>query len=268
LPALVIVDTETEVSATPEAAEGGVQVWREQGEVCAYGYTAAGANWLQLPRVATYRFTTTTQPILAVAAPEASERTIVDGFERTVLPLALQFFGSEALHASGVVLANGVIALCGDSGVGKSTLAHVLSARGHQLWADDAVAFECRPEDVMAIPLPFRPILLPSSVAVFGDPDGTAPAEQVDRPLACVVVLGRSPAGDPAVSVTRCAAAEALEAAITHAYCYRPDDLERSRRMMTEYLELVARVPVFAVNFVNDLDGVGGVAERVEALGE
>lgn len=236
--------------------------------MCAYGYAAGGHNWLQLPRAATYRFTTATEPVVAVAAPGAFEGAIVDGFERTVLPLALQFFGSEALHASGVVAAHRVIALCGDSGVGKSTLAHVLSTRGHELWADDAVAFECRPEDVMAIPLPFRPILLPSSVAAFGAPDETAAAQQVDRPLACVVVLGRAPAGEPGVSVTRCAPAEALEAAITQAYCYRPDDLERNRRMMNTYLELVARVPVFAVNFVDDIDGVDAVAECVEALVE
>ena len=264
----MIVDTDAEAAVPPEAAEGAVQVWREQGQVCAYGYAAEGHNWLQLPRAATYRFTRATEPVVAVAAAGASEGAIVDGFERTVLPLALQFFGSEALHASGVVAANGVIALCGDSGVGKSTLAHVLSTRGHELWADDAVAFECAPEAVVAIPLPFRPILLPSSVAAFGAPDETASAGRVDRPLACVVVLGRAPAGEPELSVTRCAPAQALEAAIMHAYCYRPDDLERNRRMIDTYLDLVARVPVFAVNFVDDLDGVSRVAERVEALVE
>jgi len=36
--------------------------------------------------------------------------------------------------------------------------------------------------------------------------------------------------------------------------------------MMDEYLELIARVPVFGLHFVDDLDGVGAVAERVEAL--
>ena len=57
-----------------------------------------------------------------------------------------------------------------------------------------------------------------------------------------------------------------LEAAIDHAYCYRPDDLERNRRMMREYLELVARVPVFKIRFVEDMEHVVAVAERVEEL--
>jgi hypothetical protein len=263
---LLIVDTENEVAILPDAAEGSVQVWREQGDICAYGYAAEGANWLHLPRVATYRFTAMTEPVVAVVAPDVSERTVVDGFQRTVLPLALQFFGSEALHASGVLTANGVVALCGDSGVGKSTLAHVLAGRGHELWADDAVVFECRSAAVVAIPLPFRPILLPAAVAAFGAPTRGGPFEQREQPLACVVVLGRAAAGSPPVSVRRFGAAEALEAAITHAYCYRPDDLERNRRMMNEYLELVARVPVVGVQFVDDLDGVRTVADRVEAL--
>jgi hypothetical protein len=263
---LLIVDTGTEAAVTPDAAEGRVQVWREHGEVCAYGYTASGANWLQLPRIATYRFTKRTDPVVAIVAPDIFGGTVVDAFERTVLPLALQFFGAEALHASAVLTPSGVVALCGDSGVGKSTLAHVLAGRGHELWADDAVCFECRPTEVVAVPLPFRPILLPTAIAAFGAPAGSGPDKQTERPLACVVALGRAAAGEPPVSVERYAAAEALEAAITHAYCYRPDDLQRNRCMMDAYLELIARVPVFGLRFVDDLDGVGGVAERVEAL--
>lgn len=261
---LVIVDSESRAAVLPEGAEAGVQVWREHGEVCAYGYAAAGANWLHLPRVATFRFVDESRRVVAVAGAAVPERTVVDAFERTVLPLALQFFGAEALHASAVLGPGGVVALCGDSGVGKSTLAHVLSTRGHELWADDAVVFDPRDGGVVAVPLPFRPMLRPAAVAALGAaalPSGD-PAEE---PLACLVVLERAP-GDSRVSTRRLAAAEALEAAIAHAYCYRPEDLERNRRMMTTYLELVARVPVFELRFATDLEQVGAVAERVEEL--
>lgn len=45
--------------------------------------------------------------------------------------------GLLPLHASAVAIGGGAVALCGASGVGKSTLAAALSARGHELVADD-----------------------------------------------------------------------------------------------------------------------------------
>lgn len=262
----LVVNAAGERAVPSEDAEGPVQVWREQDQICAVGYAAGDANWLALPRVATYRFTKPDEPIVAFRDEAVSHQSVVDGFERTVLPLALQYFGSESLHASGVLTTNGVIALCGDSGVGKSTLAHVLAARGHELWADDAVAFECRPHGVVALPLPFRPILLPAAEAAFGRPGAGGTAERTEQPLACVVILGRGEPGAPPVTVTRYGGAEALEAAISSAYCYRPDDLERNRRMMGTYLDLVARVRVVGVTFADDLDGVPAVADSIESL--
>jgi hypothetical protein len=215
----------------PSAAEGEVEVWRERGQVCAYGYAAAGADWMHLPDVATFRLGS---EVVAFPLPSATPELVGDAFERSVLPMALQALGGEALHASGVLGSSGVVALCGESGTGKSTLASALAERGHALWADDAVAFEIADVGVVTVPLPFR---------INGrhqSPKRTA------APLAAAVILQRDVSP---VSARRLEGGEAFGAALEHGYCYKPSKTERMRGMVSAYLELVARVPVIEVRF-------------------
>ena len=233
-----------EPAPPPSAAEGDVEVWREQGQVCAYGYAAAGGDWMHLPGLATFRLG---PEVVAFPLPSATPETVGDAFERSVLPMALQALGGEALHASGVVGPSGVVALCGDSGVGKSTLAWALSTRGNLLWADDAVAFEISEAGVVAVPLPFRIHLRPDAAAILGEarapesPEGPSPA------LAAAVILRRDVGRR--VSVRRLEGAQAFRVALEQGYCYKPGDAERRERMVSAYLELVARVPVIEIRF-------------------
>lgn len=94
---------------------------------------------MHLPDVAAFRLG---MEVVAFPLPSAPPEPASDAFERSVLPMALQALGGEALHASGVLGPSGLVALCGDSGTGKSTLACALNAYGYLFWADDAVAFE------------------------------------------------------------------------------------------------------------------------------
>jgi hypothetical protein len=229
---------------SPSEADGRVQVWREQGEVCAYGYAAGEARWMHVPDLATFRLGS---EVVAFPLPSVEADAIRDAFERNVLPMALQALGGEALHGSGVVGAGGVVALCGESGTGKSTLAYALSTHGYPPWADDAVAFESGEAGVVAVPLPFRLTLDAESAAMVA----RAPAAERARPssslLATVAVLRRDP-GRP-LSVRRLRGADALAAALEQGYCFDPDDAERNRKMVEAYLELAARVPVVEVRF-------------------
>jgi hypothetical protein len=230
----------------PSAAEGEVQVWREQGEICGYGYTAEGSNWVHLPNVATFRLG---EEVVAFATPSATPDLIEEAFERSVLPLALQALGGHALHASGILGPAGVVALCGDSGTGKSTLAYALATRGYLPWADDAVAFEISDVDVITLRLPFRLRLRPDAFAVLNG-GVTEPAKRRSAPLAAAVMLRRE-AGRP-MSVRRLEGREAFPAALEDGYCYRPSDTEARASLVETYLELVARVPVFEVRFPPD----------------
>jgi putative ribosome biogenesis GTPase RsgA len=97
---------------------------------------------MDVPGVATFGFAIPTESVTAVPHPPARPELIRVTYERAVLPRVLQAGGAEVLHASAVYVRDGVVALCGDSGVGKSTTAMALSRRGHPLWADDVVALD------------------------------------------------------------------------------------------------------------------------------
>jgi hypothetical protein len=259
-----------EAAILPDQARGEVEVWREQGQICAYGYEAGGENWLHLPGVATFRFGEHDTPIVAVPIDCANGETIRDAFERTVLPLALQFAGRQVLHASGVRTNLGVVAFCGDSGTGKSTLAYAAGLRGHALWADDAVAFETTSAGVSAHPLPFRVILREASLDFFGDKAGDLPpassGTRSSEPLAAVFILERSQEAGSGVVVRKLPQSEAFAAALAQAYCYRPTDQEQSARMVSEYLDLAANVPIFAVRFEPRFESVDWLADRIDTV--
>src|SRR5579884_261819 len=69
-----------------------------------------------------------------------------------VLPFASTLNGFEPLHASGVALDGHAIAIVGDSGAGKSTIAAELVLRGSRLLADDVVAVRVEAGRVIAYP--------------------------------------------------------------------------------------------------------------------
>jgi hypothetical protein len=216
---------------------------------------------MHLPEVATFRLGA---EVVAFLAPSASPELVSDAFERSVLPMAVQALGGEALHASGVLGASGVVALCGESGAGKSTLACGLSARGYVLWADDAVAFEVADAGVVTVPLPFRIRLLPDATAALGDERPVESQDKSPAPLAAAVILRRDAARP--VSVRRLAGGEAFSVALEQGYCYRPSDAERRKGMVDTYLELAARVPVIEVRFEPAWEHLEALVDALEEI--
>ena len=177
-------------------------------------------------------------------------------FDRDVLPFFVLASGLEVLHASAVLFPAGVAVFCAASGVGKTTLALGVASRGHRLWADDSVAIQ----EVSAIPMPFAPRLRRPTREHLGDVKvGTfdAPA-----PLAALFVLRR----DDSTSVRRLAPPDGLAALLPHAWCFSLDDEGRKREMMGHYLDLVARVPVFALHFEAGFDRLDAVIDCVSAV--
>jgi hypothetical protein len=204
--------------------------------------------------------------VRAVPDPGAERACVEDTFRRTITPMALQASGREALHASAVLMPEGVVALCAVSETGKSTLAFALGQRGFPLWADDAVVLEMAGSGAVAQPLDFCIKLRPASSAYFGPGDAPAAASPRPEPLAAIIVLARSDAPESAaVDVQRLPAHRAFTAVLTHAYCFTLDDAAARRRMLEHYMALTAAVPVLEVRFRPGLEHVPAILDAIRA---
>lgn len=274
LPRLSIVSARVVAPLLPEAADGVVCRWRDrQGRIGAYGYSAAGAHWMHLPDVATFRFADR-EEITAIATEPVEVERIRDAYRRNVLPFVLQVFGLEVIHASAVMTPRGVVAFCAHSETGKSTVAYGLHRRGHPLWADDTVVFYAHSGAANAIPVPFRVRLRPASWSHFSR-DGHREALEAEelqcgrrpRPLAAVFALERVPhSDDAAIEVERLASGSALLAALAHAQSFDVEDPTRTRLLVNQYLTLVASVPVFRARFPTALERLTAVLDRIEEV--
>jgi hypothetical protein len=261
---------------TPAAGTPGVHVWHNRrGGIVATGFNSAGYDWMAWPYLATYRFRSADPFITAFLEPNAPMDVVWDTYRRSVLPMALQATGLEALHASAVVSRSRVIAFCAVSETGKSTVAFGLRRRGFPQWSDDAVVFQADPEGATALPLPFEVRLRSQSREMFGheapafthfEDDG--PGEQVHTdpaPLGAICLLSRADrlgSGD-ATDIRALDRASAFPALLTHAHVFNPFDEGRRRRMLQTYLDLVATVPVYEVAFAAGADRLSTVLDEV-----
>jgi hypothetical protein len=230
---------------------------------------------MDIPGVASFGFAVPTESVTAVPHPPARPELIRVTYERSVLPLVLQAGGAEVLHASAVYMREGVVALCGHSGAGKSTTAMALSRRGHLLWADDVVALDMAGRHPEVMPLSFELRLRAEAARFFDEkPSVTRRLRPSGIPgngekpesarLLALCVLSRDEERDR-IAVERLGAA-AVPALLTHAYCFSLQEAVFKRRMLRHYLELAARVPVFALRFRPGLEHLSAVADAVEQV--
>src|SRR5436190_5020007 len=202
-PKLRIASTVGGVPEVQDFEEAVAEVWRDgDGTVCAWAQTTDGERWMHLPGVASYRLRPGASEVTAIPDPSAGSQLVASGYERTVLPMAVQLAGQEVLHASAVLTAGGVVAFCAVSTTGKSTIAHGFSQRGYGLWADDAVAFDTSDVAITLLALPFRLSLRgppgrddSDATATAAVPDSPAPEPGV-VPLSAVCVLERARLAD------------------------------------------------------------------------
>ncbi|HYP48810.1 MAG TPA: hypothetical protein VEQ61_09265 [Thermoleophilaceae bacterium] len=230
-------------------------------------------HWLEVPGAATFRYLPGSDEIVAMPDPAASEDAVEDAYLSIALPLAFQLSGLEALHASAARLPVGVVAFCALSGTGKTTVACALAARGHGLWADDAVIFDSEaPDAVVTNRIPFLANVRPETREALGvsSAEVSEPASTGDSaPLAAVVLLERDVTTTDPTEVLRLSPTDALPALEPHAHRFNLGDFERKRRTMQAYLRLTARVPVLRARFAPGFDRLPALLDDLEkAIGE
>lgn len=253
-------------------ADGGLEVWRDNdGAPLAYGFTDGGANWIEYPGVGTFRFSPDSRSVDAFAESGASTERLRDAYQRAVLPLVIQALGKEVLHASGVLMPRGAVALFGRSGSGKSTLAYALGRRGHTPFADDAVVVEQTGRQPSVSGVPFALRLLPNSARHLGNADGVVEAvdqvvlEDRSEPLAALVALEQvADLNESSLEATWLSPPAAFTAILTHAYCFSARDPERKRLMMERYLELTTHTAVLRLRFAPGLERLSEMLDVIE----
>jgi hypothetical protein len=194
-----------------------------------------------------------------------------------VFTILLAQRGLYPLHASSAVLDGAAVAFAGESGVGKSTLALALEARGHALFSDDVTAVRLEPEPITALPAFPQLKLLPDALVHRGElPEslptvnpledkrarrllGDFPAE--GAPLARVYLLED---GEPEI-LGPMGSTEAFFEATRHGH--RAPLLRLvagDAGVMDRCARLVAGVPFYRLRRPRSLDRLSELVERIE----
>ena len=207
------------------------------GSIWAYSYAEGSEQWMHVPGIASFRFGSRGEEAVVVpepGTPLVSRAVLEDAYQRAVLPMALQAHGEEVIHASAVIMEDGVIAFCGRSQTGKSTVAYGLHRRGCRVWADDTLVFDASAEFVQAIPYPHR-IRIRAEAAEYFDLHELRRRDtsKLDRArtgpgragaVGVIFLLEREAQASKQVETVRLTPAQALTRVIEHAYLFRLDD--------------------------------------------
>ena len=250
-------------------------MWRDgEGRVAAYAYTSGTTSWVRLPGVADFAFDPEQDEVTAFPDGGVTRGVVADAYRRVVLPMVQQARGNQVLHASAVRASVGVVAFCGTSGTGKSTVAFAFSV----------AAIPCGETTPCASTRPTAGSNASACRSIFcsGRPLRRSSRWGWTQPRSCAqIARARLPpqlpllpsafskAGSPmavglSAEVVRLSAADAFTAALEHAYALGLGDRERRKHLVEQYLQLSASAPVFKVSFERGLERLEAVVDAIE----
>lgn len=197
-----------------------------------------------------------------------------------VLSECLVARGVEPFHATGIFIDGGAIAILGDSGYGKSTLAAALMGMGHRLLSDDALVLAFAGNEVLAYPSLARLKLHPDAAdAVFAQrralpmntftdkmilPLGDAEHAATPVPLRAIYVIP-SASGAARISIRSARGRRALLALIKSPFTLIHHDQRRLERQLRFASRLAQAVPVKFLSYPRRLELLPEVAASILA---
>lgn len=122
--------------------------------------------------------------------------------------------GVLPLHASCVMVGGAAIAMAGVSGRGKSTLAGILSMRGHEVVTDDICAVGFRDGKALITPGPPRVRLWPDAAGLLGLSHDALETGRPNHPKRVLVAQGTDAAPKPLGALIRIGVDKQLEAPV------------------------------------------------------
>lgn len=188
---------------------------------------------------------------------EIMAATLAEAVLGPPLLLSLALHGIWCLHAGAVKAGDHAVALVGESGNGKSTLAAYLDDAGEGGWqrlADDALPIVLEPEGLMA--LPHYPQLKLSDASQY---PVHAPARV---PLAAVYVIAPPGSADP-VSLHRLERRQAMQALIRHTVAARLFDKPLLAAHLDFCAAAAARIPVWRLTYPHRQECLPQVREAI-----
>ena len=186
-----------------------------------------------------------------------------------VIPRVWAHYGHLVLHASAVQLAGGrVIAVLGESGWGKSTLAAALQARGGRLLSDDSISLRACGEGVRLIPSYTGLRLNADSITMLGmqeqgwttvshysDKQRLAPANGEDnKPLWLdTLYIMAEPGNAQALSIKELAGAELIATLIKRSFLLDINDSHYATRQIREAGAVLRGLPkIYSLDYPRD----------------
>ena len=124
---------------------------------------------LKIKGVASYEVCAKKNTIFIGIDPTLHEhRLILTWLNGIVLAYLLQYHGFLILHGSAIVVNQKAIVFCGNSGIGKSTLAATLNQKGYPFLTDDLSVIRINEHSIELIPMPTGTKLWRDALAYLG----------------------------------------------------------------------------------------------------
>jgi len=192
------------------------------------------------------------------------------------LPMAYQVCGTQVLHASALVNLNThrILAICGDSGCGKSTFGFGMGKRaGWRQIADDRLAFSINNGKAVPILIPDTIKLRTPSANYFGEePYQGEPLEWIEGDLEIknIIFLTQSQNEEQQLSapfeITPITRTDSYEFLLKQAFALTPALQELNKKMIENYLVLANQAQSYKLTYTLDFGILDKIYDAIEDI--